>query len=330
MLEAAGAQGLGHRQVRVGEVDVLAHQSDPHGFMRLVHPLQQVVPLRPVDVAERQIQPAHHVGVELLTVQHLGDVVDRRRIRGGDHAVDVDVAHQRDLVLQRFGHVAVAAQDQRVGGDTDAAERGDRVLGGFGLELTRRRHERHQRAVQEEAVLPADLVAHLTRGLEERQRLDIADGAADLGDHHVGPVAVGVGLRHRQDAALDLIGDVRDDLNGVAEILAATLLGDHRRIHLSGSHIRRSGQVAVEETLVVPDVEIGLGAVLGDEHLAVLERVHRARIDVEVRVELLHGDLQATRGQQLPEARRGEALTERRNHAAGDEEVLGGGLRVLA
>ena len=49
--------------------------------------------------------------------------------------------------------------------------------------------------VQEEAVLPADLVAHLPRGLEERQRLDVADGAADLGDHHVGPVALGVRAR---------------------------------------------------------------------------------------------------------------------------------------
>ena len=201
---------------------------------------------------------------------------------------------------------------------------------GLVFELTRRRHERHQRAVQEEAVLPADLVAHLTRGLQERQRLDIAYGAADFGDHHIGTVAVGIGFGHRQNAALDLVGDVRDDLDGVAEVLAAALLGDHRRIHLPGGHIRPAGQVAVEEALVVADVEIGLCAVLGDEHLAVLERVHGAGVDVEVGVELLHGDLQATGGQQLPEARRGETLTERRNHAAGDEEVLGGGLWVLA
>ena len=122
------------------------------------------------------------------------------------------------------------------------------------------------------------------------------------------PVRVGFG--HRQDAALDLVGDVRDDLDGVAEVLAATLLGDHRRIHLSRRDIGRTGQVAVEEALVVPDVEVGLGAVLGDEHLAVLERVHGAGVDVEVGVQLLHGDLQAPRGQQLAEAGRRQALTE--------------------
>ena len=228
VFEPAGAQRLGDRQVRVGQVDVLADQRDPHGLLRLVHPAQQVVPLGPVDVAERQVEPAHHVGVEFLAVQHLGDVVDGRRVGGGDHTVDVDVAHQRDLVLQRFGHVAVAAQDQRVGCDTDAAQRRHRVLGRLGLELAGRRQVRHQRHVQEEDVLAADVVAHLAGRLQERLRLDVADGAADFGDHHVGPVPVGIRFGHRQDAALDLVGDVRDDLDGVAQVLAAALLGDHR------------------------------------------------------------------------------------------------------
>ena len=98
---------------------------------------------------------------------------------------------------------------------------------------------RHQRHVQEEAVVAAHVVADLPGGLEERLRLDVADRAADLGDHDVGRVAVGVGFGHRQDAALDLVGDVRDHLHGVAEVLAAAFLGDHRRVHLAGGHVRR-------------------------------------------------------------------------------------------
>ena len=183
--------------------------------------------------------------------------------------------------------------------------------------------------MQEEDVLPAEVVTNLPRRLEKGLRLDIADGAADFGDDDVGPVAVGVRLGHRQDAALDLVGDVRDDLDGVAEVFAAALLGDDRRIDLSGRDIRRAGQIAVEEALVVTDVEVGLGAVLGDEDLAVLERVHGAGVDVEVGVELLHRHLQPARGQQLSEAARGQSLAERRDDPAADEEVLGGGLRML-
>ena len=37
----------------------------------------------------------------------------------------------------------------------------------------------------EEDVVAADLVADLADGLQERQRLDVADGAADLGDDDV-------------------------------------------------------------------------------------------------------------------------------------------------
>ena len=68
--------------------------------------------------------------------------------------------------------------------------------------------------MDEDHVLAPDVVAELADGLQERQRLDVADGAADLGDDHVGV------LGHPHDAGLDLVGDVRDDLDGVAEELA--------------------------------------------------------------------------------------------------------------
>ena len=46
-------------------------------------------------------------------------------------------------------------------------------------------------------------------------------------------------------------------------------------------------EFGVGEALVVAEVEIGLGAVVGDEHFAVLEGAHRARVHVEVGVHLL-------------------------------------------
>ena len=202
------------------------------------------------------------------------------------------------------------------------------MLGGFGLELAGRGQKGHQRNVQEEHVVPADVMADLARRLEERLRLDVALGATDFGDDDVRPVPVGVGLGHRHDAPFDLVGDVRDHLDGVAEVFTAPFLGDDGRIHLPGGDVCRSGQVAVEEPLVVADVEVGLGAVLGDEHLAVLERVHGARVDVEVGVELLHRDVQPARGEKLSEAAGGQSLTERGDHPTADEEVLGDGLRM--
>ena len=69
-------------------------------------------------------------------------------------------------------------------------------------------------------------------------------------------------------------------------------------------------QVLVDEPLVVAEVEVGLAAVLGDEHLAVLEGVHRPRVDVDVRVELDHRDPQPAALEETTERGGGEPLAE--------------------
>ena len=124
------------------------------------------------------------------------------------------------------------------------------------------------------------------------------------------------------DARLDLVRDVRDHLHGGAEELALALLAQHGVPDRAGAVARVPRQVLVDEALVVAEIEIGLGAVLGDEHLAVLERAHRARVDVQVGVELLRLHTQAARLQQPAERGGDDALAERGDDAARDEDVL--------
>ena len=130
-------------------------------------------------------------------------------------------------------------------------------------------------------------------------------------------------LGDQLDAVLDLVGDVRDDLDGAAEVVAAALLADDRVVDRAGGDVRAARGVRVGEALVVAEVEVGLRAVLGDEHLAVLERRHRAGVDVDVRVELLERDLQAARDEQAADRGGGDALAERGDDPAGDEDEAG-------
>src|SRR5690606_31737256 len=125
------------------------------------------------------------------------------------------------------------------------------------------------------------------------------------------------------DEGLDLVGDVRDHLHGAAEVLAAPLLLDHRLVDLAGGEVVPAPHARRHETFVVAEVEVGFGAVFGDEDLAVLERAHRARIDVDVRVELEQGDPDAARLEQRGDRRGGDALAERGHHATGDEYEFG-------
>jgi hypothetical protein len=182
--------------------------------------------------------------------------------------------------------------------------------------------------VHEEDILSTQLVAHLASRFDERLALDVSDRAADLRDDHIGArrsVCRLFGLQPH--APLDLVGDMRDDLDRVSEVLSPALLGDDGGVDLPRGHVRGLVEVDVEEPLVVTDVEVGLCSIVGHEDLAVLERVHRSRVDVEVGIELLHHDMQPAGGEEVAETGGREAFAETGDHATRDEDVLRRGVR---
>src|SRR5690348_4159199 len=108
-------------------------------------------------------------------------------------------------------------------------------------------------------------MANLPDGFKERQRLDIADGAADLADHDVNLVG------HLLDGGFDFVGDVRDHLYGLAEIIAAPLALDDLFVNASAGEVVGARELGMGETLVMAEIEVGFGAVVGDENLTMLE-----------------------------------------------------------
>ena len=94
------------------------------------------------------------------------------------------------------------------------------MLGRLGLELSRRRDPRHQGRVDADRLVAAEVVAQLADRLDERQAFDIADRPADFANDEVEPVDVA------EREFLDLVGDVGNDLDGRAEIVALALAGD--------------------------------------------------------------------------------------------------------
>ena len=67
-------------------------------------------------------------------------------------------------------------------------------------------------------------------------------------------------------------------------------------------------------------VQIGLRPVIGDIDLAMLERAHRARIDIQIGVEFAQTDLVAARLKQRAKSGGRQTFSEGRDHAAGDED----------
>ena len=174
--------------------------------------------------------------------------------------------------------------------------------------------------MDEDGVVRPLLQGELADGFEERQPFDVAGGASDLGDEHV---SVG-GRRHIFDALLDFVGDVRDDLHGLAEVIAAPLFLDDIEIHAAAGEVVELGELGVGEPLVVAQVQVGFGAVVEHVNLAMLERAHGAGVHVEVGDEFLEHDLEAAPFEQGAQRSGRQALAERAYHAASDEDVFHG------
>ncbi len=265
-----------------------------------------------------QAQLVHHQAVQPLVAQIEGDQVDVGRVDAADDGSGLDVGEQRDLLFEVLADGPIGAADDDVGLDTDAPQFVHAVLRGLGLELAARVDERDQRHVDVENVAPPDVVAELPDGLQEGQALDVAHRAADLGDHHVD---LGI-ARHPGDALLDLVGDVRDHLHGAAQVVALAFLADDVVVDGAGGDVGVAREALVDEPLVVAQVEVGLGPVVGDEDLTVLEGAHRAWVDVEVGVELLDDDPKAPALEQTTQGGGGDALAQRGHNSTCDEYVL--------
>jgi len=141
--------------------------------------------------------------------------------------------------------------------------------------------------MDQDHVLRREFAVHLSDRFEKRHTLDVADRAAD--HHHADlglPVAVDLLRRRPADAVPDLVGDVRDNLDGRAEEIPAPLFLDDVPVDFPCRDVVDRLEADIQEPFVVAEVQVDFPTVGEDEDLTVLGRVHGAGIDVEVRVDL--------------------------------------------
>ena len=157
----------------------------------------------------------------------------------------------------------------------------------------------------EQGVIPTDLLAKLSNGLQERQRFDVTHRTTDLSNDDV------VLCAEVSDRPLDFVCYVRNDLNGAAEVFTAPFLRNHIQVHPSCRDVVHLGERPVDEPLVMTEVQVGLRAVVRHVNLAVLERRHCAGINIYVGVELLNCDAQPSLDEQASQRSRHNALAQR-------------------
>ena len=279
------AHRLDQRFVGVQKFHVLADHGDVDFLLWMQLGIDDTIPFGEIGATAFETETFDDIVIEALGVQDARNLVDGIGVRQADHRTLFDVGKQRNLAPRRHVDGAIGAADQHVRLQADGAQLLHRMLGWLGLGFAGGGDVRHQRQVHQHGALGADFHAQLADGLEEGLRLDVAHRTADLHQGHVGVAGT------LDDATLDLVGDVRDDLDGCAQVVAPALTAQHVFVDATGGEVVVLGHAGADEPLVVPQIEV----VMGDEHLTVLERAHGARIDVDVRVQFEHRDLQAPR-----------------------------------
>ena len=292
MLEASVTKALRHRKIGILQIDVLANETDLHRGLRRFYVGDNFLPRTHVERSVDLQYFADH-NIKTFVVQDQRQLVNVAGVGRIHHGTLVYVAQVADLALQVQAQGLFAAAHDHVGLDTAAAQFSNAVLSWLRLLLATWPDERHQRDVHVAHVVAANFFTELTNRLEERQDLNVANGATHFSDHDVDIIG-----SEALDASLDFVGDVRDDLHSLSEIVTTALSCQYGLIDAACSGVAVAAQWLVDKALVVTEVEVGLAAIIGHEHLAVLERVHRARIDIDIRIKFLHGDPKATHLQQ--------------------------------
>ncbi len=226
-------------------------------------------------------------------MHHERHLVDGGAVDRLGHGLDRDIAELCHLAPHGQRYLFLGAQHQYVGLDAHLLQHLHAVLCGLGLELLGSLDIGHIGEVHAYTAV-AQLPLELAHGLKKRGRLDVAHCAAYFGDYKVVFSCVG----QQFHIAFYLVGDVRDDLHRFAQIVATAFLVDHTLIHSARCDVVGASRLDVGETLVVPQVQVGLVTVDGDIALAVLIGVERAWINVDVGVKLLNCHIEASREKQ--------------------------------
>src|SRR5215470_1159246 len=284
--QAAVQQRFAQAFVGVFQLHVLADDGDAGFAGRVMDSLDQIEPGLEILRALFEMEQPQNLLVEAFAAELCRYGVNGVHVFHRDHARFGDVAEERDLSLQLGGDMPVAAAEQDVWLNPDAQHLLHTVLRGLGFLFAGGGNVGNQRHVYKQGIFAAEFQAHLADGFEERQRFNVADGSADFYDDHID---VGGNLL---DDVLDFVGDVRNHLHRLAQIVAAPLLGQNRFVDSSRGPVVVAGQLRVCESFIVSQVEIRFRSVFGDEYFAVLKRAHGAGIDIQIGIALLQGDFE--------------------------------------
>ena len=266
--------------IRLVQLHVFAHERNIDLVVGVPNDVANALPSLHIGLFRPNIQKLANPPVQILPAEIRRHHVNALDVARPKYARFRHIAKERQLAPNVVGHVDFASANQDIGLNPDLSQRRHAMLRRLRLELIGRANIRHQRHVNVDHIAALLLAPELPNRLQKRQRLDIAHRPADLDYRHIAM------LRPVDKRQLNLIGYVRNDLHRPPQIVATTLFRYHAMVNPTRRAVVRLPRMRMRKPLVMPQIHIRFGAVLRHIHFAMLQRIHRARVDVDIRVEL--------------------------------------------
>jgi len=164
-----------------------------------------------------------------------------------DNGFFINIAEQSQLIFHfiRQGPFCTANDDIRLNANT--AQFFDTVLCRFCLQFAGSANVRYQCNVNVEHVVTADFLLDLTDCFEERQAFDIAYSTANFRNDDIGIIVIPYAIY----TFFNFIGNVGNDLDGVAQIIAAPFFLQYRPVNFTGRNVRVLAQVNVDKAFIM-------------------------------------------------------------------------------
>ncbi|MPN36895.1 hypothetical protein SDC9_184407 [bioreactor metagenome] len=163
------------------------------------------------------------------------------------------------------------------------------MLGGFGFKFFSGADHGQPGDMDKDRIIATKIGAQLAQRFNEGQTFNITNSTAHFHQHDL---STG-GLGHQVDTAFDLVGDVWDHLNGAAQKVAAAFGRNDLSVNLARGDVADAVEADINKTFVMPQIQVGFGAVIQHKDLAVLVRAHGAGIHINIRVQLLYSHFEA-------------------------------------
>ena len=77
-------------------------------------------------------------------------------------------------------------------------------------------------------------------------------------------------------------------LYGTSAKITVAFFLKNRPVDLSGGYVGILIKAFINKSFIMSKVQVGLCSIICDEHLSMLDRIHGTRIDVDIRIKLLH------------------------------------------